>query len=261
MTQTIRNGQAIRLNIIKANSLVVVAVSGTYNAEIVAGAGQGSIASAATGGTYGPYSDGTVIVLTSSAESEIDFAMGVSPVIESDTVDIVTIGSTGLKTYSIGASAAALVGFHGVAPTARASAYTQTYSTATKTHAALTATAIAAANAANAAAATSTSIAAVAPDAAPAGGTGAAAGAWDTAANRDAAIVTINDLRTMAIELKLDHDALLADVADIRTKYAGAVTLANEVKLDYTALLADVTNLKQVVNAIIDDLQAKGLAA
>ena len=32
--------------------------------------------------------------------------------------------------------------------------------------------------------------------AAPAGGTGTAAGGWDTAANRDTAITTINDIRT-----------------------------------------------------------------
>lgn len=40
------------------------------------------------------------------------------------------------------------------------------------------------------------------PAAAPAGGTGTTAGAWDTAANRDAAIVTINDLRTRVSDLE-----------------------------------------------------------
>lgn len=68
------------------------------------------------------------------------------------------------------------------------------------------------------AAATSTLIVAALPAAAPAGGTGAAAGAWDTAANRDAAIATINGLRTMNTELKLDHDALLADVTALTAK-------------------------------------------
>lgn len=38
--------------------------------------------------------------------------------------------------------------------------------------------------------------------AAPAGGTGAAAGGWDTAPNRDAAIATINNLRTRVNELE-----------------------------------------------------------
>lgn len=68
------------------------------------------------------------------------------------------------------------------------------------------------------AALTATAIAAAVPAAAPAGGTGATAGAYDTANNRDAAIVTINDLRTHAIEMDLDYEAMLVDVAAIRTK-------------------------------------------
>ena len=103
---------------------------------------------------------------------------------------------------------------------------------------------VAAANSAAAAAATSTAIAAATPAAAPAGGTGAAAGGWDTAANRDAAIATINGLRDICVEVKTDHDALLADVADIRTKYGAAVTLANETKAQLNALLAELRNRK-----------------
>lgn len=45
--------------------------------------------------------------------------------------------------------------------------------------------------------------AAAAQAAAPAGGTGTAAGGWDTAANRDAAIATINAMRTALINLGL----------------------------------------------------------
>ena len=41
-----------------------------------------------------------------------------------------------------------------------------------------------------------------APAAAPAGGTGATAGAYDTAANRDIAITTINDTRTRVGEIE-----------------------------------------------------------
>lgn len=103
---------------------------------------------------------------------------------------------------------------------------------------------VAAANSAAAAAATATSIAAAVPAAAPAGGVGAAAGGWDTAANRDAAIATINGLRDICVEVKTDHDALLADVADIRTKYGAAVTLANETKAQLNALLAELRNRK-----------------
>lgn len=261
-TNTIRNGQSIRLNVPPGDSVAVVAVSGTYNASIVQGANIGAIATAATGATYGPYADGTVIDLTASAASEIDFAVDVSPVIVSDTVDTVTIGSTGLKTYNIGATAAALVGFHGVAATAQASPYTQTYATASKTHANLTSTVIAAADAANAAAATATAIAANVPAEPPnVDEDGIAAGGFITRAARRALVQTVIDLRTHAVEMDLDYEALRADVEDIRTKYAAAVTLANELKRDHDALLVDVTNLKQVVNAIIDDLQAKGLAA
>lgn len=101
---------------------------------------------------------------------------------------------------------------------------------------------VAAADSAAAAAATATTIAAALPAAAPAGGAGAAAGAWDTAANRDAAIATINGLRDYAVEQKADFDAVVADVADIRTKYANAVTLANETKAQLNALLVELRN-------------------
>ena len=109
---------------------------------------------------------------------------------------------------------------------------------------AITATTIAAAVPADAAAATATTIAAAIPAAAPAGGTGAAAGAWDTEANRDAAITTINDLRAYAVEQKADFDKIVTDVADIRTKYGAAVTLANETKAQLNALIAELQNRK-----------------
>lgn len=51
-----------------------------------------------------------------------------------------------------------------------------------------------------------------APAAAPAGGAGAAAGGWDTAANRDAAITTINGLRTLVIELQTKLNATLTEL-------------------------------------------------
>lgn len=54
--------------------------------------------------------------------------------------------------------------------------------------------------------------AAAVPAAAPAGGTGAAAGGWDTAVNRDAAITTINGVRTLASELQTQLNALLAEL-------------------------------------------------
>lgn len=71
---------------------------------------------------------------------------------------------------------------------------------------------------ADTAAATTTTTATAVPAAAPAGGTGATAGAWDTAANRDLAIATINGLRDYAIEQKADFNAIVVDVADIRAQ-------------------------------------------
>ncbi len=146
-----------------------------------------------------------VLRVTLDAAGDMTFA---------DGLDIIINTSTGTK---IGTGTTQKIGFWNATPVARQSAYTQTYSTADKTHAAHTAT----------------SIAAAVPAAAPAGGTGTAAGGWDTAANRNAAITTINDLRTHAIEMDLD----------------------------YEALLVDVTDLKQLVNSIIDDLQTIGLFA
>ncbi len=87
----------------------------------------------------------------------------------------------------------ASIGFFGVAPVARASAYTQTFATADKTHAADGSADM------------------------PAGGGGTAAGGWDTAANRDQAIA------------------------------------------EFAALRVTVDDLKRLVNAVIDDLQAYGL--
>ena len=83
---------------------------------------------------------------------------------------------------------------------------------------ALTATAIAATIPSAAGALTATGIAAAVPSAAPAGGTGATEGAYDTAVNRDAAITTINGLRTHSTDLDLDYEALLVDVTAIRSK-------------------------------------------
>lgn len=44
----------------------------------------------------------------------------------------------------------------------------------------------------------------------PAGGTGAAAGAWDTAANRDAAISSYATTRTLVLELQTKLNSALA---------------------------------------------------
>ena len=113
----------------------------------------------------------------------IEFGDGWSLVKEGDTVVIQRFGVRRIRLDSTG------IGFLGSTPVAQASAYTQTYSTADKTHATPTGVAVA--------------------GAVPAGGTGAAAGAWDTAANRDTAITTISEIKTSV-------NAAIVDLADLK---------------------------------------------
>lgn len=87
MSQTIRNGTTIRLSIEVGQKLSVVAVKGTYSVSVLAGTGAGtSLATNATGGTYGPYAYASVVQIVSSALSEIDFDVGVTTTVDSDTV-------------------------------------------------------------------------------------------------------------------------------------------------------------------------------
>lgn len=73
-------------------------------------------------------------------------------------------------------------------------------------------------------------VASAAAAAAPAGGVGAAAGAWDTAANRDAAIASINALVTLTTEQK--------------TVINGLRTLNVELQSQLNALLTELRNRK-----------------
>ena len=87
MSQSIFNGQSVTLPIQIGEKLTVVAVSGTYSIVVVDGVGDGtSLATSATGGTYGPYAYSSVVRVTSSALSEIDYDVGVTTSIVSDTV-------------------------------------------------------------------------------------------------------------------------------------------------------------------------------
>jgi hypothetical protein len=116
MSSTLKNGQTLDLPIDAGKILKAVAVSGSYTATIVAGASQGVIATAATGGTYGPYAGGVVIRLASSASSEVDFDVAVTPVIVSDTQVLANIDPlTGGLTYSAGGVSAAGIRDDGVA--------------------------------------------------------------------------------------------------------------------------------------------------
>jgi len=112
---------------------------------------------------------------------------------------------------------------------------------------------ITSADSAGAAAATATTIAAAVPAAPPnVDEDGIAAGGFITRAARLALVQTVIDLRTHSVEMDLDYEALLVDVADIRTKYAAAVTLANELK-------TDVNLAKTAINTILVRLETIGI--
>lgn len=102
MSQTIRNGQIIRISIQTGEKLAAVAVTGSYSVTVLAGVGVGtSLATSVTGGTYGPYAYPLVVQVSASAASEIDYDVGVSTNIESDTfakiaTDPLTGGVVGL---------------------------------------------------------------------------------------------------------------------------------------------------------------------
>lgn len=111
------------------------------------------------------------------------------------------------------------VGFYGIAPVTRPTAYTQTYNTADKTHAAPTATALTD----NTTGTANTTLQAI-PDPADSPGTADA----------------------------LRDDIVANDLPAIRNNFADLAASNN-------ALIADLADVKQLVNSVIDDLQALGL--
>jgi hypothetical protein len=111
------------------------------------------------------------------------------------------------------------VGFFGVTPAARPSAYTQTYSTADKTHANPTAVALTD----NTTGTANTTLQAI-PDPA------------DTPASADA----------------LRDDIVANDLPAIRNNFADLAASNN-------AIIADLADVKQLLNSVIDDLQSLGI--
>ena len=103
MTKTIRNGAPISISIETGQKLSVVAVTGSYSITITAGAGSGtSLETSATGGTYGPYASAITVLMRASEFSEVDFDVGVTTNIESDTyVTASTNPLTGGITYEM----------------------------------------------------------------------------------------------------------------------------------------------------------------
>lgn len=102
MSSTLRNGETRDLNLTASDYITLVAVSGTYTATVVRGNSSGTVLGTnVTGGTYGPYTGGAVIRVVTSASSEVDFDIGASPVIVSDTF---VTASTNPVTGGIGIS-------------------------------------------------------------------------------------------------------------------------------------------------------------
>jgi len=81
MSNTIRGGRSIDLNVQAGESLKVSTLTGTYTATVLAGAGAGTaLATDSSGGaTYGPYAAGVVIRVKCSADGLADIDVGVSP--------------------------------------------------------------------------------------------------------------------------------------------------------------------------------------
>lgn len=106
MSSTLRNGETRDLNLTASDYITLVAVSGTYTATVVRGNSSGTVLGTnVTGGTYGPYTGGAVIRVVTSASSEVDFDIGASPVIVSDTfVTASTNPVTGRISLSAGGS-------------------------------------------------------------------------------------------------------------------------------------------------------------
>lgn len=95
-TRTIRNGATITVPVETGETLKIVAVTGTYTATIVRGTGIGTaLATAATGGSYGPYAYAIVVSIAASASSEIDFDVAVTPDVASDTVPSLSFDTSG----------------------------------------------------------------------------------------------------------------------------------------------------------------------
>lgn len=111
------------------------------------------------------------------------------------------------------------VGFYGVTPAARPSAYTQTYSTATRTHSNPTATAL----------------------------------TDNSGGSADSTIAAMTDPADTPVTADALRDDLVANyLAAARNNIADLAAKVN-------ALIVDLANAKQVLNQLIDDHQANGL--
>lgn len=212
---------------------ILIGVNDLTAAGIAASGANGDITSMTglTGGLRAPTGvldgNGNEVVTFGSVASAVNevkatnAATGNAPVLEAtggDTNIDLTIKGKGTGAVNLGLSAGKH-GFYGVAGVVRPTAYTQTYSTATRTHSNPTAATLTD----NSAGTANTTVQAM-PDPA------------DTPASADA-------LRDDLVANLLP--ALRNNIADLTAQI--------------NALITDQANAKQVLNQVIDDLQANGL--
>lgn len=82
MSQCIRNGQGLDVNVLPGHSLLVSSILGSYDATQITGTGGTglALATASTGGaTYGPYASGATIRLRASADGVIEYDSALVP--------------------------------------------------------------------------------------------------------------------------------------------------------------------------------------
>jgi hypothetical protein len=155
-------------------------------------------------GAIGSYAPTSMSFLVSTTSSGATNAMVLTPtaLTLSDAVNIVLNTTTGTK---IGTATTQKLGFFNATPVVQRSAYTQTYSTADKTHANLTS-------------------------------------------------ATLTDNSGGTANTTLEAIGATFNQGQIRNNFADLAASNN-------AIIVDLTDLKQLVNSIIDDLQALGLVA
>lgn len=122
---------------------------------------------------------------TPAAKLHVNGAAQIDGTLTLSAQNIATDTTTGMK---VGTATTQKLGFYNATPVVQPSAYTQTYTTASKTMPATTQLTT------------------------PAGGIGTAAGGWDTAGNRDLAIASINAARTDIDALKQVVTQLIDDL-------------------------------------------------
>lgn len=183
-----------------------------------------------------PERKATVMAVSTQASIVLGYALK-SPSVAEELITMLNASD------SVGGTSTTL-GFFGVTPVARVSAYTQTYATADKTHANPTAAALTDSSGVT----PSGTLAAQTLPTALTHAVGTADGTVDDVTGSFDQTVLNNNFK----ELTTAQSANLAQLTVLRNAVASLAAQVN-------ALVADVADAKQLVNSVIDDLQSYGL--